>query len=236
MAYTELRHPELGIVRISMRRNATRITGRWDNGKVLIITPPSVDGDTLHRAIRHMTAGLLAHRPDVARFETGRSLWLDGGVSFHFVRHVPLGTGIDVVRNGNEFRVRVGDRVDMLSPDTPGRISRLMIKCAAYCAAEIMIPRARDIASRLGLRPSRFSISRGHKVLGHCSSRGEIAFSSLCVFLTSELRDYIICHELAHLTEMNHSARFHALCDSYLSGREAELAARLRSYAWPVER
>lgn len=58
----------------------------------------------------------------------------------------------------------------------------------------------------------------------------------MLVFLPQELRDYIICHELAHLSEMNHSPRFHALLDSYLDGREAMLAARLRAYSWPVLR
>jgi len=54
------------------------------------------------------------------------------------------------------------------------------------------------------------------------------------VFLTRELREYIICHELAHLREMNHSAAFHRLCDSYLGGREASLEKKLREYRWPV--
>ena len=46
----------------------------------------------------------------------------------------------------------------------------------------------------------------------------------------------MILHELAHLLEMNHSPRFHALLDSYLGGSEATLTRRLRTYRWPILR
>ncbi len=227
--------PDLGIVRFSMRRNATRITGRWDNGKVLVIMPPDVDGQILADVVKSMMPGLLAHRP-VMMFEIGQTLELDGGVTFQLDRHHAHGTDIDVVRTSTGFMVRVGRDVDMNAAETPGRISRLMIRAAGFVAEDLLIPRAGEIASRLGLTPRCFKISRGHRVLGHCSAKGEIALSSLCLFLPWDLRDYVICHELAHLTEMNHSARFHSLCDSYLGGREAELTARLRRFKWPIER
>ena len=56
------------------------------------------------------------------------------------------------------------------------------------------------------------------------------------MFLPQELRDYIVLHEIAHLSEMNHSPRFHAVLDGYLGGREAILVNRLKTYSWPVLR
>ncbi|MDE6813007.1 MAG: M48 family metallopeptidase, partial [Duncaniella sp.] len=73
--------------------------------------------------------------------------------------------------------------------------------------------------------------------LGTCYPRlRRIRLSYLNVFLTPELRDYIICHELAHLTEPGHTPAFHALCDRYCLGRERELIRRLHTYPWPIER
>lgn len=124
----------------------------------------------------------------------------------------------------------------MADPQSDGVISRLLKRVATRLAPGILVPEARAEAVRLGLKPRSLSISGGHKVLGHCSSGGDIAISSICVFLPFELRRYIYCHELAHLSEMNHSDRFHALCNRYLGGREAELSRMVNKYEWPILR
>ena len=33
---------------------------------------------------------------------------------------------------------------------------------------------------------------------------------------------------------MNHSAAFHALCNTYLGGREKQLEAQLKHFPWPI--
>jgi predicted metal-dependent hydrolase len=43
---------------------------------------------------------------------------------------------------------------------------------------------------------------------GSCSSKGNLNFNYKILFLSPEVRDYIIVHELCHLKEMNHSRRF----------------------------
>ncbi len=236
MAYKDITDPDLGVIRISMRRNASRVSARWHDGRVLVIIPPGVSGERLADCLKRMKPRLLAMRPANEKFVIGRPLVLDGGITFHFERGQGLGKGLEIVRARDGFLLRVGEEVDMASPQIPGIISRLMLRGAQAVTHQVLIPRARLIASRLGLSPRSISVSRGHKVLGHCSSGGDIAISAICIFLPQDLRDYIICHELAHLTEMNHSERFHRLCDTYLSGREAGLMARLRSFDWPIER
>ena len=61
---------------------------------------------------------------------------------------------------------------------------------------------------------------------GYCTRDGRLSFSWQLVALPERLRDYIILHELTHLTEFNHSAGFkrklRAVCPDYRE-REREL-------------
>ena len=43
---------------------------------------------------------------------------------------------------------------------------------------------------------------------GHCSSQGQLQFNWLLMKAPQEVLDYVICHEVCHLLEMNHSPGF----------------------------
>lgn len=81
-------------------------------------------------------------------------------------------------------------------------------------------------AKRLGLDYSALSVRDQSSRWGSCSARRGISLNWRLVLLQPTLQDYIILHELAHLSEMNHGKRFWDLLDQYDSGRvahEAEL-------------
>ncbi len=46
------------------------------------------------------------------------------------------------------------------------------------------------------------------KIWGSCSSRQNLNFNYKIIFLAPQAADYIVVHELCHLAEMNHSAKF----------------------------
>lgn len=134
------------------------------------------------------------------------------------------------------FTISVNPEADFADPAFIDAFSRLTRRVCAVVTERNILPLAAETALRLGLKPKLFKVSPATRRLGSCTSAGVINLSAICAFLPSDLRYLIICHELAHLTEMNHSPRFHALVDSYTGGRERELERRLKAFRWPIQR
>lgn len=60
--------------------------------------------------------------------------------------------------------------------------------------------------------PGRMTLRDPRSRWGSCSSNGDLMFSWRLIMAPPEVLDYVAAHEVAHLVEMNHSARFWALC------------------------
>lgn len=75
-------------------------------------------------------------------------------------------------------------------------------------AREALGARLAARAAHAGLHYNAFALSSARTRWGSCSSRGAIRLNWRLVHLDETLIDYVVVHELAHLREMNHSARF----------------------------
>ena len=92
-------------------------------------------------------------------------------------------------------------------------------------AKEVITGRLEYHVRRLNLKFKRLGIRDQVSRWGSCSVSGNISLNWRLILIEPELQDYVILHELAHLTEMNHSYRFRMLLDQYDSNRVAHEAA-----------
>ena len=77
--------------------------------------------------------------------------------------------------------------------------------------AKIELPaRAWELAAETGAEMKHVSVRNQRSRWGSCSAGGTISLNWRLVQVPDTVRDYIIYHELMHLREMNHSARFWA--------------------------
>ena len=134
----------------------------------------------------------------------------------------------------NILHVKVHESIDLTEYRTAQFVSDIISRAMEYMAAKVLLPYAREVSDELGLKPAGFEIGRGMRKLGHCTTKKVIQLSRNLMFYPEELIRYIICHELAHLTHMNHSPQFHALCDHYCGGKEKELERQLRQFRFPI--
>ncbi len=225
-------YPPLGTVRITVRQNSRSITARWKNGIVQLNIPARATGEMVTAALEKFTPALLRKKPSLQYFE-GQRIELDG-LTIVIGRQSLKPQNILGQSRLPESVVSVGTEYDFTDEITTKGVSNVMCGIARRLAEELLFPLAKATAKRVGVSPRKWEISTGHRTLGKCDSDGVISLSYLLVFLPAHLREYIICHELAHLSEMNHSVRFHRLCDQYCNGNETRYIAELKTYPWPI--
>lgn len=199
-----------------------------------LTVPRGATASDLAAALDDMESRLLARRPQPL-YEFNREMRYEQlAVTVRPVDGYGERVTLHKSSDNFHFEIRVDSGVDLCSPDVVRAVGRMVKGAARWLAPRLLLPRAAELASLVGACPSGWKIASGQKVLGRCNSRGEISLSAVLVFLPADLRDYVVLHELAHLREMNHSARFHAVCDSYCGGRERELEHRLKDFRFPL--
>ena len=241
MASFRFTHPRLGTVTVTGRPNSGKLSARWINGELQINVPAGAPRSHVMQAIESHTADFESMRP-APRYRIGQTIDCHNFSVTVCAAHFPMtkpdiGLASDSTPDFPRFVISIPPTQPVESPQTSATISRFLHLAARRLAPAILIPRARSLAAGFGLRVDKWEIAHGKTTLGTCYPSGRrIRLSYMCVFLDQELRDYIICHELAHLTEPGHTPAFHRLCDRYCSGREAMLVRRLHTFPWPVDR
>ena len=75
-------------------------------------------------------------------------------------------------------------------------------------ANKVIESRLVGFAGQMGVSYNSVKISGAQKQWGSCTARGSLNFSWRLMMADDEVIDYVIVHELAHLIELNHSARY----------------------------
>lgn len=136
---------------------------------------------------------------------------------------IPFGDGTLQIRQtpGRQLR-REGDVLLVPGPArmVPGRVAGFLRESArAACAGGVTRQ-----AARLGRVPGRISLRDPRSRWGSCTSRGDLMFSWRLAMAPVRVLDYVVAHEVAHLAELNHSARFWAvvadLCPDHAGPRD----------------
>jgi len=100
------------------------------------------------------------------------------------------------------------------TPDNQTLIQRKVIQWYQKQASLDFSRRLAILAAKLGVATPSLTLSNAKSRWGSCNSRGEVRLNWRLLQAPPHIINYVICHELAHLKQMNHSAKFWAVVES----------------------
>ena len=125
---------------------------------------------------------------------------------------------------------------------TPEGIRTAMTGLYRKLAADYVSEKLDFFQDNMGVYIAGFGITNAEKRWGSMNSRKKVNFTWRLIMAPDDVIDFIVVHELAHITEMNHSNRFRAIVEGVLpdwkerSRRLKEFAGRLAGENWTISR
>jgi predicted metal-dependent hydrolase len=213
-AHLKVRHAGQSFqVALRRRPTAKRITLRVSNatGEVVLTIPERTELATAQRFVDshgHWIATRLARVPERIAFEHGSSLPLRG--TPHKIIHWTNIRGTTRATRGSR-----NEPIIAVSGEEP-HLARRVREFLEAEARKDLAACVKLHTAKLGIAAKRITVRDTTSRWGSCSARGALNFSWRLILAPPFVLDYLAAHEVAHLKELNHSARFwrlaHELC------------------------
>lgn len=203
-------HPLLGEVKVKVHPATRKVTYRWTGGMPQMTIPRGLTWTQVNNLIDRIAPRLAMMRPQAA-FYDGKVietpfLTLRYGASDTVAVSRLMGRIDRPTADGRpSATICFNHHEDTSSSGFQSSVSRYSAKVAQRIAGDSLIAYARSVADSVDLHPRSWSIGTGTRTLGTCSSLGNITLSRCLLFFPTELVEYVIKHELAHLIHHDHS-------------------------------
>ncbi|WP_157314299.1 M48 family metallopeptidase [Chitinibacter sp. GC72] len=109
------------------------------------------------------------------------------------------------------LRGKLTDEALLLCAASEAHIPEALARFYQRAARPYFAERVAIWSERLNLHPTQLALSSARTRWGSCTSQGVVRLNWRLMQAPPSVIDYVVIHELAHLAEMNHSARFWAI-------------------------
>lgn len=198
------------LVRVRRHRQARRYTLRIHAAtrEVVLTMPPRGSLKEAHEFAQQHGGWIAArlHRlPEAAAFAAGGKVPIKGHMHRIVHRRGVRGTvWTEIDDYGERLLCVAGD-----APHVDRRVSDFLKKEAQ----RTLEAASQRHAEKLGVTIKRVAVRDQSSRWGSCSTTGVLSYSWRLILAPTFVLEYLAAHEVAHLVEMNHSARFWKLVD-----------------------
>lgn len=170
--------------------------------------------------IRKKLQALTANQLPVLQWQHGEQLLLLGNNITLAIRHDSRSRAVDYTPG--LLQLAMPNHLEPLP------VARKVLQWYQKQALADFSRRLEILSAKLGVPTPALFLSNARSRWGSCNSKKEIRLNWRLLQAPPHIINYVICHELAHLKEMNHSSRFWAvvasICPDYKTA-EKELKA-----------
>ena len=197
--------PDFRIIRSFKRK---RIALRFAPDGVLEILAPSAVPEEFLRAIPVKEGELIARLRSRTQRLARPALILEENAKFALLgEFYPL-------HLSSRLRIFDGDRF-IIPRGSEEAMRENLIALYKELSEKALIKRAKVLEESTGLHAESYRITSAGTRWGSCNNRKVIALSWKLIQCPKETIDYVIIHELAHLKELNHSAKFWKIVENF---------------------
>lgn len=155
---------------------------------------------------QYRTSNMLKTRFETKQYKTGDTLEILGRT---YIIH------IDFAHRKSHGGKIVGENIFLTLSNLDNKlhtnraIKQLLSRLVSHSFLPYIKERVHSLNDKFFQKPiTEIRLKYNSSNWGSCSSKGNVNLSSRLLFAPLEVIDYVIIHELAHLIEMNHSAKF----------------------------
>jgi predicted metal-dependent hydrolase len=229
MRKTEIEHPQIGKVVIAKKKGMKSMRIRIGNSNEVVVSTPWFVSN------RYVMKFVDEKIEWITKNQVGSQLVLyDGmGLGLHGVLKVAEGAKTFKVKTSTEgVTVCLPDGLKI--NDFQVQIIDAAIKYLKNETEATVLPRLLELSKRHNYRFHQARVKKLKSRWGSCDQSKNITVNAFLVQLDQELIDYVLLHELAHTTHMNHSSAFWSqvsqTCPEYKKLRKKLRAFRPRLY------
>ena len=226
------RHLLIGgrIVDYRLKSGAKRLTMTIDERGLRIGAPRRISMTEIETFVQGHGDWVLKKLAELAHASQPRHLTIKDGA------RLPLLDGeaeVRVLPGAN--RVRWIANVLVLEARPAADLAQLATRALQKRALTHFAERLVHFTGQLDLAAPKLALSSAHTRWGSCSKDSGIRVNWRLIHLPTHLGDYVVAHEVAHLLEMNHSARFWSVVGSlYPEWKEARSELKQRATSLPI--